>query len=65
MYSRKKIPAPFCKPQKKASKINKTIPILSPQETISLHAEEKNTPQGGGSPLFAMLLFEMLSAKKE
>ena len=35
------------------------------KEPIFLHAEEKTMPQGGGSPVLAMLLLELLSAKKE
>ena len=35
------------------------------KEPIFLHAEEKTMPQGGGSPVLALLLLELLSAKKE
>lgn len=65
MYSRKKIPAPFDGTKKKPDKSNKTALIFSSQETkeISIHAAEKNAAQG--APLLAMLLFELLSAKKE
>ena len=55
MYSRKKIPAPFGKPQKTAEK---------KKEAIFLHAEEKTMPQGGGSPVLALLLLELLSKKE-
>ena len=69
MYSRKKIPAPFGKPQKTAEKKKEATTAFSQKETskepIFLHAEEKTMPQGGGSPVLAMLLLELLSAKKE
>ena len=59
MYSRKKIPAPFGKTQKTAEKKKETS-----KEPIFLHAEEKTMPQDGGSPVLALLLLELLSAKK-
>lgn len=69
MYSRKKIPAPFGKPQKTAEKKKETTAVFSQKETskepISLHAEEKTMPHGGGSPVLALLLLELLSAKKD
>lgn len=65
MYSRKKIPAPFGTPQKKAEKKKETAAAFSPTETVSIHAEEKALPQGGGSPVLALMLLELLSAKKE
>ena len=69
MYSRKKIPAPFGKPQKTAEKKKETTAAFSQKETskepIFLHAEEKTMSQGGGSPALALLLLELLSAKKE
>lgn len=69
MYSRKKIPAPFGKPQKTAEKKKEATAVLPQKETskepISLHAEEKTIPQGGSSPVLALLLLELLSAKKE
>lgn len=53
MYSRKKIPAPFGKPQKTAEKKKEATTAFSQKETskepIFLHAEEKTMPQGGGS----------------
>ena len=52
MYSRKKIPAPFGKPQKTAEKKKEATTAFSQKETskepIFLHAEEKTMPQGGG-----------------
>ena len=64
MYSRKKIPAPFGKPQKTAEKKKEATTAFSQKETskepIFLHAEEKTMPQGGGSPVLAMLLLELL-----
>ena len=69
MYSRKKIPAPFGKPQKTAEKKKEATPAISQKETstepLFRHAEEKTMPQGGGSPVLALLLLELLSAKKE
>lgn len=69
MYSRKKIPAPFSKPQKTAEKKKEATTAFSQKETskepIFLHAEEKTMPHGGGSPVLALLLLELLSAKKE
>ena len=69
MYSRKKIPAPFGKPQKTAEKKKEATTAFSQKETskepIFLHAEEKTMPQGGGSPVLALLLLELRSAKKE
>ena len=65
MYSRKKIPAPFGKPQKKTEKKKEAATAFSPQETVSIHAEEKTMPQSGGSPMLALLLLGLLSAKKE
>lgn len=69
MYSQKKIPAPFGKTQKTAEKKKEATAVLpqkeASKEPISLHAEEKTMPQGGGSPVLAMLLLELLSAKKE
>lgn len=51
MYSRKKIPAPFGKPQKTAEKKKEATTAFSQKETskepIFLHAEEKTMPQGG------------------
>ena len=68
MYSRKKIPAPFGKTQKTAEK-KKATTVFSQKEAskepIFLHAEEKTIPQGGSSPVLALLLLELLSAKKE
>ena len=68
MYSRKKIPAPFGRPQKTAEKPKETAKVFSQKETsketIAIHAEEKTTPQGGGSPMLAMLLLELLSKKE-
>lgn len=68
MYSRKKIPAPFGKPQKTAEKKKETTAAFSQKETakepISLHAEEKTMPQGGGSPVLVLLLLELLSKKE-
>ena len=64
MYSRKKIPVPFGRPQKKAEKKKETATAFSPKETIAIHAEEKTTPQGGGSPMLAMLLLELISKKE-
>lgn len=66
MYSRKKIPAPFGKPQKTAEKKKEATTAFSQKETskepIFLHAEEKTMPQGGGSPVLALLLRENTSA---
>ena len=68
MYSRKKIPAPFGKTQKTAEK-KETTTVFSQKETskepIFLHAEEKTIPQGGSSPVLALLLLELISAKKD
>ncbi len=68
MYSRKKIPAPFGKTQKTAEKKKEATTVLPQKETskepIFLHAEEKTMPQGGGSPVLAMLLLALLSEKK-
>ena len=48
MYSRKKIPAPFGKPQKTAEKKKEATTVLPQKETskepIFLHAEEKTIP---------------------
>ena len=68
MYSRKKIPAPFGKTQKTAEKKKEPTAVL-PQKEVSkepvfLHAEEKTIPQGGSSPVLALLLLELISAKK-
>ncbi len=69
MYSRKKIPAPFGKTQKTAEKKKEATAVLpqkeASKEPISLHAEEKTIPQGGSSPVLALLLLELLSAKKD
>ena len=64
MYSRKKIPAPFGRRQKKAEKKKETATVFSPKETIAIHAEEKASPQGGGSPMLALMLLELLSKKE-
>lgn len=68
MYSRKKIPAPFGKTQKTAEKKKETAAAFSQKETskepIAIHAEEKTTPQGGGSPMLALMLLELLSKKE-
>lgn len=69
MYSRKKIPAPFGKTQKTAEKKKEATAVLpqkeASKEPIFLHAEEKTIPQGGSSPVLALLLLELLSAKKD
>ena len=80
MYSRKKIPAPFGKPQKTAEKkkdvYNMALKSIfkeattafsqkgTSKEPIFLHAEEKTMLQGGGSPVLALLLLELLSKKE-
>ena len=68
MYSRKKIPAPFGETQKAAEKKTEPAAAFSQKETskepIAIHAEEKTMPQGGGSPVLAMLLLELLSKKE-
>ena len=69
MYSRKKISAALLMRQRPAKKKKEATTAFSQKETskepIFLHAEEKTMPQGGGSPVLAMLLLELLSAKKE
>ena len=69
MYSRKKIPVPFGKTQKTAEKKKEATAVLpqkeASKEPISLHAEEKTIPQGGSSPVLALLLLELISAKKD
>ena len=69
MYSRKKIPAPFGKTQETAEKKKEATTVFSQKETskepIFLHTEEKTIPQGGSSPVLALLLLELLSAKKD
>ena len=68
MYSRKKIPAPFGETQKTAEKKKETATAFSQKETskepIAIHAEEKTMPQGGGSPMLALMLLELLSKKE-
>ena len=68
MYSRKKIPAPFGETQKTAEKKKETATAFSQKETskepIAIHAEEKTTPQSGGSPMLALMLLELLSKKE-
>ena len=68
MYTRKKIPAPFSKPQKTAEKKKEATTAFSQKETskepIFLHAEEETMPHGGGSPVLALLLLELLSKKE-
>lgn len=62
MYSRKKIPAPFEKTQPHTPDTHR--PSVFPQET-AIHAEEKITPKNSRSPLSALFLFSLLSAKKD
>lgn len=69
MYSRKKSLRPSANRRKQPKKKKEATTAFSQKETskepIFLHAEEKTMPQGGGSPVLAMLLLELLSAKKE
>lgn len=70
MYSRKKIPAPFGKPQKTAEKKKEATTAFSQKETskepIFLHAEEKTMPQGGAARLcLQCCCWSCFPAKKE